>query len=71
MTAIAAAVSTIQHPMNAMALAVTFASVYCVVEIGRLSMNSWTLSFLSCTIPVMTSMMFRITRTQMSDTPPT
>ena len=40
MTAIAAVVSTIQHPMNATALAISFASVYCVVEIGRLSMNS-------------------------------
>ena len=66
-----AAVRISHGTVNAIAFASTFATMYCVVDTGRLRTKSRTLSFLSCTTPPMTRKMFRTISTQMSDTPPT
>jgi hypothetical protein len=66
-----AAVRMHHGPTNAIALLIILAVAYCVVDTGRLRTNRWTLSLRSCTTALITRKMFRITITQMSDTPPT
>ena len=68
MTASVATVRTAQGTTKAIALAIIFAIVYCAVDTGRLTKNSWTLSFRSWLTPLITRKMLRMTSVQMSDT---
>ncbi len=71
MTAIVPTVRTSQGTRKAMAFAATFATTYWVVDTGRLRMKSRTLSFFSCTTPLITRKMLRTMSVQMSETAPT